>query len=222
MAPRIGGVPFASSLALPVLILGSLLGSLMGHNVFRYYIRRRNDLQDKAKSEGKDLKGWLMAPINGGNKGTRIALNNGKSDGVEKSAAIKASSMRDVFINVAVTSSGFVFGSFPGFMLRWHMAALISFEHELEVIFHLSHTVVIVLGVLFLTSYYLAMIFVTVKSFSWMTFKEKGKRGKKTKKEERVMDKERERTEALKNPLKSKIVKDYEKMMRKKKKGKKD
>lgn len=202
----------------------------MGHNVYRYYIRRQAELHYRDGGEAEQgLKGWLMSPFNGGNRGTRISLNVGRESGSEKSTkhdtAVVMSRSRiytDVAVNVVLTSSGFIIGSFPGFMLRWHMSALISFEHELEVIFHLSHTVVIILGVLFLTGYYLAMIYVTVKSFSWMTFKEKGKRGKKVKKEERIMGKERERLEAVKNPRKSKIVRDYEKMMRKKRGVKKD
>ena len=121
-------------------------------------------------------------------------------------------------IFVVCISLGFVVGTWPAYMMHFHIQTIEKWEEEIQETFHLTRAATLVLSTCLIIVYYFTMLFSVIYTFGAAIDSRKktfGKISRKIKKSERGEREEKERLLALlKTEKHHKAIAEYEKMLK--------
>jgi hypothetical protein len=185
-------------LSWPLFVLGGVFGALLGFNLSVHLTREDPEAADSSSILSRAFK-----------------INTKTLKSGEK-AGLTAAARRLVYF-VCVTL-GFVLGTWPAYMMHYHIQAVERWEDEIQDTFHLTRATTLVVASIIIVVYYLTMLFSVIYTFGAAINSRKktyGKINRKLKRTEREDKAEKERLLALLKPEKHhKAIAEYEKSLK--------
>ncbi len=200
----------SEGLGYPLLLVGGVVGSVLGHNAYSYWLYKTLlSLKSRSSRSRPSLFGILVTG------GLRSQADADEYDKLTSSPTLigSLSPFARAPLMTLFLLSGIVVGAWPGFLLRWEMDSVKRFEAEFQDTFHLTRLACSILGIITLASYYMFLLFIVIRSFKVKAaYRQGGATMKKKRKEYRQVKKEKARLLELLNPKKyHRALKVYEK-----------